>query len=151
MQKTNSLSSSYENTPQVLEILQILLSATLSLSNRVQEAHWNVKGTNFGPLHELFGEFYDFLTDSSDLLAERVVQLSGQAIANPAGGPLFGDEMTLLVSLKEATQELSEGYKAGIEASGDDEVSADVMIELGRETEKWLWKVESHTQNVTKI
>lgn len=150
MQKTST--PTYENTPQVLMASQMLLTASLSLSNRVQEAHWNVKGTSFGPLHELFGEIYDFLIDAADLIAERIVQLGGQAIANPSGGPLFGDDMTLLVSLKDALQELSEGFKAGIELSiTHDQVSGDIFIELGRETEKWLWKVEAHTQKVEQL
>ena len=143
---------SYPNTPQVIEALQMLLTATLSLSNRVQEAHWNVKGANFGPLHELFGEIYDFLTDSADLVAERIVQLGGQAIADPSGGPLFGDDMSLLLALKDALQELSGGFNAGIEMALDaDQFTSDICIELGRETEKWLWKIEAHTQKVVQI
>ena len=150
MQKTST--PSYENTPQVLVALQMLLSASLSLSNRVQEAHWNVKGTNFGPLHELFGEIYDFLTDGADLIAERIVQLGGQAVADPQGGPLFGDDMTLLVSLRDALQELADGFKAGIELSvTHDQVTGDIFIELGRETEKWLWKVTASTQKVEQL
>lgn len=142
----------YPNTPQVLEALQMLLTATLSLSNRVQEAHWNVKGTNFGPLHEAFGDIYDFLTDAADLIAERIVQLGGQAIADPCGGPLFGDDMSLLVALKDALQELSGGFNAGIEMTLDaDQFTGDILIELGRETEKWLWKTEAHTQKVVQL
>jgi len=130
----------------------MLLTASLSLSNRVQEAHWNVKGTNFSPLHEFFGEMYDFLIDAADLLAERIVQLGGQAVADPCGGPLFGDDMSLLVALKDALQELAGGFNAGIEMALDvDQFTSDIFIELGRETEKYLWKTEAQTQRVTKI
>ena len=150
--KRKTSTPSYANTPQVLEALQMLLSASLSLSNRVQEAHWNVKGVNFGPLHTLFGDIYDFLIDAADLVAERIVQLGGQAVANPCGGPLFGDDMSLLVALKDAVQELAGGFNAGIEIALDvDQFTSDICIELGRETEKWLWKIEAHTQKVVQI
>ena len=141
----------YLHTPEVQEALQMLLSASLSLSNRVQEAHWNVKGANFASLHETFGDLYEFLTDAADLLAERIVQLGGQAIADPCGGPLFGDDMSLLVALKDALQELAGGFNAGIEMAFEDQFTSDIFVELGRDTEKWLWKITATTQRVVQV
>lgn len=145
-----SLSELFPNTPAVLQALQAALTSTLSLANRTQEAHWNAKGENFGSLHELFGGFYDFLIDAADLIAERIVQLDGQAIANPAGGPMIGDEMTLLISIMEMGEGVAAQYLAGVQVSQEDPSTNDICIELAREAEKWLWKIEAHTQKIVQ-
>jgi starvation-inducible DNA-binding protein len=148
------MSEVYPTPPEVLEALQIALNGFLSLSNRTQEAHWNVKGPSFGSLHELFGGFYDFLIDGGDLIAERVVQLSGQAKAAPSGGPLFGDDVTLIKSLVDMSKDLSAELKAGMVLFNEelgDEVTGDICIELGRELEKWVWKIEAHIQQVVQV
>lgn len=145
-----SLSEMYPNTVVVVQALQAALQTSLSLSNRTQEAHWNVKGENFGPLHELFGGFYDFLIEASDLVAERIVQLDGQACACPSGEPLFGDEITLLCTIKDMAETLAGQYVTCVQISKEDPSTNDICIELARETEKWLWKIEAHTQKVVQ-
>lgn len=149
-------SQAYSNSAnsEVLECLQVALTALISLSHRAQEAHWNVKGASFGPLHELFGDFYAFLADSSDLVAERIVQLKGQAVASSCEGGLFGDEQTLLTSLMQLGTGLAEELKAGIilfNEELDDQVTGDILIEIARELDKWIWKIEAHTQKIVQV
>lgn len=40
-----------------------------------QNAHWNVEGPNFGPLHAEFGGQYEDAGGATDLIAERIRQL----------------------------------------------------------------------------
>lgn len=59
--------------------LNALVANGIVLSLAAQDAHWNVKGPAFGPLHALFGEVYSTVSGLVDRLAERVVTLGGTA------------------------------------------------------------------------
>lgn len=61
------------------EKLQALVTNGVILALAAQDAHWNVRGAAFGPLHELFGELRDATNEIVDRLAERVVTLGGTA------------------------------------------------------------------------
>lgn len=134
-------------------LLHPLVIATTALALRAREAHWNVKGPNFGPLHELFGDFYDFVNDWADTLAERIVQQGGVAIALAGydGRPMIGDEKTLISGIAFKANTLAELIHAAIPSLGDDETSKDALIEFGRDLEKWVWKIESHLQEFKKV
>lgn len=141
----------------VLAILQSLTSQTMMVAMRSHEAHWNVKGPNFGPLHELFGDFYDFANDWVDTLAERVVQLGGVALALSTPWepkPLIGDETTLLTEVAMMADALvQQTHVATVEfgKATQDESTKDILIEFTRELEKWIWKIESHLQGYQKV
>jgi starvation-inducible DNA-binding protein len=136
-----------------LAILHPLVVGSTALALRTREAHWNVKGPNFGPLHELFGDFYDFVNDWADTLAERIVQQGGVAIALAGydARPLIGDEKTLIQGIAGKANTLAELLHVAIPTLGDDESTKDVLIEYGRELEKWIWKIESHLQEFKKV
>jgi starvation-inducible DNA-binding protein len=146
-----------EGSEPVIAILQTLASQTMALSMRTHEAHWNVKGPNFGPLHELFGDFYDFTNDWVDTMAERVVQQGGvaQALSFPwEPRPVIGDETTLLTEIAMMANALvQQSHVATVELNEatQDESSKDMLIEFTRELEKWVWKIESHLQGYQKV
>lgn len=152
--KTASHAYLNSENAEVVACLQVALTALITLSHRAQEAHWNVKGPSFGPLHELFGEFYAFLADSSDVVAERIVQLMGQAVACSCDGGLFGDESMLLTTLGQLSEGLAEELKAGIilfNEELDDQITGDILIEIARELDKFIWKIQAHTQQIVQI
>jgi starvation-inducible DNA-binding protein len=139
-----------------IAILQNLTTLTTALALTTREAHWNVKGPNFGPLHELFGEFYDFVNDWSDTLAERIVQMGGVAAALTSPlqpGSTVGDETTLIKTIAAQANHLSEQIHLSSVELGqtDDESTKDALIEFNRDLEKWVWKIESHLQEFTKV
>ena len=136
-----------------LSLLHPLVSGATTLALRCREAHWNVKGPNFGPLHELFGDFYDFMNDWADTLAERVVQQGGAAWAldSYTGPGLIGDEKFLLENIAIAGNSLATIVHTTIPKLGDDETSKDVLIEFGRELEKWVWKIEAHLMEFKRL
>lgn len=144
----------FEESNAVVSMLQSLVGLTTALALRSREAHWNVKGTNFGPLHELFGDFYDFANDWADTLAERVVQQGGCAAALNGGwepGPQVGDERTLLHSNSELANRLAEQLHAATLTVDEDESTRDMLIEFNRDLEKWLWKIEANLQEFVKV
>lgn len=136
-----------------LALLHPILISTTSLALRSREAHWNVKGPNFGPLHELFGDFYDFTNDWADTLAERIVQQGGVAVALSGhdGPPFIGDEKTLIEGIAYRANVLAEAVHSSIVQIDADETTKDALIEFGRELEKWIWKIESHLQEFKKV
>ena len=59
------------------ELLNGHLALCLDVMLQTKQAHWNVKGTNFIALHELFDKINEDFEEYTDLLAERIVQLGG--------------------------------------------------------------------------
>src|SRR2546429_4926121 len=72
---------------QVGDLLNNRLAEAIDLQTQVKQAHWNVKGPQFIALHKLFDEINDAVVEYVDLLAERVVQLGGNAERPPPGAP----------------------------------------------------------------
>jgi starvation-inducible DNA-binding protein len=55
------------------------LAAAIDLHAQVKQAHWNVRGSQFIGLHELFDSIASDVEDWSDLLAERAGALGSAA------------------------------------------------------------------------
>ena len=52
--------------------LELLLSNSYALTIKTQNYHWNVVGSNFVALHQLFGDQYQELFTAIDEIAERI-------------------------------------------------------------------------------
>ena len=143
---------------QVAALLNQRLADCIDLQTQCKQAHWNVKGPNFIALHELFDEINEEVEDYVDLIAERVVQLGGVAEGTARA---IADRSTLdiyplvLTTGAEHVEQLSSALAAfgrtarmGIEEMNDleDADSADILTEISRGTDKWLWFVEAHQQ-----
>jgi len=68
-----------ENRIQVVKVLTRTLASTLDLKTQVKQAHWNVKGSDFYALHELFDSMAGELEEFVDLVAERITALGAVA------------------------------------------------------------------------
>jgi starvation-inducible DNA-binding protein len=55
--------------------LNILLANEYILYTKTLKYHWNVQGTHFGPLHDLFRTHYEQLFFIIDSIAERIASL----------------------------------------------------------------------------
>src|SRR5271155_5754070 len=64
---------------QIVSCLTPLLADAIALKLQAKQAHWNVKGENFIALHELFDKVATEVEDDADMIAERIVQLGGEA------------------------------------------------------------------------
>jgi len=144
---------------EAISLLNQRLADCIDLQTQCKQAHWNVKGPQFIALHKLFDEINEEVEDYVDLLAERIVQLGGVAegtlgvVAKRTSlidYPLTlttGDEH--VAALSDALAEFGRTARIGIEEMNElnDADSADILTEISRGTDKWLWFVEAHQQD----
>src|SRR5215831_4784659 len=64
---------------KIIDLLNDRLADAIDLQTQCKYAHWNVKGPQFIALHELFDKVNEDVEDYVDLIAERAVQLGGNA------------------------------------------------------------------------
>lgn len=57
---------------ELVQALKIVLANHYAYSLKAQNFHWNVEGSNFPQYHELFGNIYEEVYGSVDVIAERV-------------------------------------------------------------------------------
>src|SRR6266550_1071640 len=62
-----------------VDLLNRHLAAAIDLHAQVKQAHWNVRGSNFIAIHELFDKVAGEVEDYSDTIAERAAALGGTA------------------------------------------------------------------------
>ena len=143
------------------ELLNTRLADAIDLRTRVKVAHWNVKGLNFIGLHELLDDIAEAVDDYADLLGERIAQLGGIAdgVASDVAehselaafvSPAWGDQQAQIGCVASALADFVAGTRAAIKASEDagDSVTSDILIDISRGTDKWLWFIEAHVQGL---
>ena len=143
---------------EVIALLNQRLADCIDLQTQCKQAHWNVKGPSFIALHKLFDEINDSVEGYVDLIAERIVQLGGIAegtIGAVEGRSSLVDYPLTLSSGAEHVAALSDALAAfgrtarvGIEEMNEleDAGSADILTEISRGVDQWLWFVEAHQQ-----
>lgn len=134
------------------------LAGLIDLHLQAKHAHWNLKGQNFIALHELFDQIVAAVQGYADLIAERIVQLGGvaegtvQAVAKASqlnAYPIaIGDWNHHVEALSSAIAYAGEQARDGIEKTDGlgDRDTADILTEISRGLDKWLWFVEAHIQ-----
>ena len=139
-----------------INTLQGCLFDSVDLYNATRQAHWNVKGPQFGSLHTLFEGFYNALHTQSDDLAERIVQLGGTANGTTqvlAQGTRLQPYPTDLYAGMDHVRALADRYaqvaktlRDGIGQADDagDADTADLLTERSRALDKMLWMLEAH-------
>ena len=143
---------------EAIELLNQRLADCINLQLQTKQAHWNVKGPSFIALHKLFDEINAAVIEYADMIAERVVQLGGiaegtvGAVAGHSGlsdypiAKLDGPEH--VPALSDALSQFGRTARMGIEEMDEleDADSADILTEISRGVDKWLWFVEAHQQ-----
>ncbi len=143
---------------EAIALLNQRLADCIDLQTQCKQAHWNVKGSTFIALHKLFDEINEEVVEYVDLIAERIVQLGGIAegtVGAVEGRSTLPDYPLALSSGAEHVAALSDALSAfgrtariGIEEMNEleDAGSADLLTEISRGIDKWLWFVEAHQQ-----
>ena len=147
-----------ETRVEVISLLNQRLAECIDLQTQSKQAHWNVKGPTFIGLHKLFDDVNEAVEGYVDLIAERIVQLGGIAegtVGAVEGRSTLPDYPLALSSGAEHVAALSDALGAfgraariGIEEMNElkDAGSADILTEVSRGVDKWLWFVEAHQQ-----
>jgi starvation-inducible DNA-binding protein len=147
-----------ETRARAVELLNHRLADCVDLQSQCKQAHWNVKGASFIGLHKLFDEIYEAVGEYVDLIAERVVQLGGIAegtVRVAAQRSSLREYPLVLSSGQEHVAALSDvlGQFSGKAREAIDELdelgdpdSMDILTEVSRGVDQWLWFVEAHEQ-----
>lgn len=142
----------------MVDLLNARLADAIDLSLQLKQAHWNIKGTTFLMLHELFDKLHEETESSIDDLAERCVQLGGTAMGtlgavsgatSLAPYPTRPQSTTGVVkTVADALAAFGKASRAAIETAdkAGDKDTADLFTEISRGADKGLWFVESHLQ-----
>lgn len=163
IESTHALHPTKNDLPEnvradVAKLLNERLADAIDLMMQAKQAHWNVKGPSFIALHKLFDDVYEAAAEYVDLLAERAVQLGGNAHGTvrlaAANSSLdeypadLTDAAKHVDLLARAMARFGKSVRAGIEQvqSLGDADTADILTEISRGTDKYLWFVEAHQQ-----
>jgi starvation-inducible DNA-binding protein len=144
---------------QLIELLNRRLADAIDLYSQLKQAHWNVKGSDFIQLHELYDTIAAQLLEHVDAIAERATTLGGVALGTirtaatastlqeyPVDAVAGIDTLAVIADRLAA---YGSAMRAAIEKALalDDQDSADLFIEVSRAADKQLWLIEAHLQS----
>jgi len=147
---------------RLVELLNRQLAATLDLYTQTKQAHWNVKGTDFFQLHELFDLLATHVFDFIDTIAERVTALGGYAAGTArmaASNSHLPEDPREAIEGRQHLEALIERFarytaenRKALDAAqnDDDQATADLFTEIARAVDKDLWFLEAHLQSATQ-
>ena len=137
------------------KLLQQLVVDLLSLFNQYKEAHWNLSGPLYLPLHEFYQNQADYYRKQADIFAERTLSLGYsvdgryQTIAKtttipdfPAGYIADNESIKLLVDRVTVLQK--EVYKGIRETNESDPVTSNKLQDLAYDVDHNLWQLRIH-------
>jgi starvation-inducible DNA-binding protein len=141
---------------KIIKHLNQLLADSFDLQSQCKQAHWNVKGESFIALHELFDKIVAAASKSVDDIAERIMQLGGEAngtvrvaaknsrLKEYPHGIASGIEHC--EALSSALAEFSSNTVQAIEAIEEvgDPVTVDILTTIAGDIDKYVWFVEAH-------
>ncbi len=146
-----------EQRKALVDLLNARLADATDLRSQAKQAHWNVKGTDFFQLHELFDELAAALTEPIDMLAERATSLGGvaegtirqaAAASSLAEYPDVTDGKAHVDALADRYATYARALRESIDQAEEhgDMDTADLFTELSRTADKHLWFLEAHLQ-----
>ena len=140
-----------------VKALQQLTVDLLALHNIYKEAHWDLTGPLYVPLHEYFQQQADFHLQQADLFAERVLHLGAYVdgrfstiarttkLAELPDGYLT-DDHALKLLLDRVTVLQKEIYEMIGETEQSDPPTANKLQDLAYSVDKNLWQLRAHIQ-----
>jgi starvation-inducible DNA-binding protein len=145
-----------EAREQLVQLLNARLADTFDLYGQLKQAHWNVKGSDFIQLHELYDTIAASVIEFVDEIAERATALGGLALGTVrmAAATTTLDEYPLEATADRETVEVvadrlaayGAAVRGAIDAADelDDKDTADLFTAVSRSIDKHLWFVEAH-------
>ena len=147
-----------ENRTKLVDLLNARLADISDLYTQAKQAHWNVKGSDFFQLHELYDELAAALLPFIDMIAERATALGGEALGTvrmAASASTLKEFPRDAYASMDSVDALADRYAMmalNLRESADqaeqleDMDTNDLLIEVSREMDKQLWFLEAHLQ-----
>ena len=147
-----------ENRTKLVDLLNDRLADISDLYTQAKQAHWNVKGSDFFQLHELYDELAAALLPFIDMIAERATALGGEALGTvrmAASASTLKEFPRDAYASMDSVDALADRYAMmalNLRESADraeqleDMDTNDLLIEVSREMDKQLWFLEAHLQ-----
>jgi starvation-inducible DNA-binding protein len=142
-------------TAEQAEVLQATLVELIDLSLQAKQAHWNVVGPAFKPVHEFLDEMVAEYREWYDVVAERLTAVGGEPDGRSAtiagntplpplpAGPI--DDQAALAAFDERVTLVAADVRARVDRIRDiDPATQDVLIEILRGLEKQRWMLRAH-------
>ncbi len=143
---------------RVADALNLVLADSYALMGLTHQAHWNVEGSDFFPLHKAFEEQYENLFEAVDEIAERVrgldvfaagglARLAKMAEMDEFTAPLPQKDFVagLTVAHEKLLQDAFQAREAAAQA--DDLESQDLMIKRITWHQKTTWMLKSYLKH----
>jgi starvation-inducible DNA-binding protein len=134
--------------------LQRSLIELIDISLQGKQAHWNVVGPAFRPVHQQLDEIVDAVRLAADEVAERIATLGGvpdgraQALAEARpfepfpGGNVQAEQV--VDAMIERLDDLNSRLHGRIQRLGDsDPISQGILIEAATQLEKQTWMLRA--------
>jgi starvation-inducible DNA-binding protein len=148
---------------KIIELLNERMANILDLHYQTLLAHWNVRGRNFIALHRFFDEFAgsNGADNWCDWVAERIGQLGGvvrTTIPYIAAHTALPEYPTDVVRADDHVRHLAGLVSmiivqfrdaARTAQAAQDSVTADILLQVQRSAEKYLWLIEAHFEPTT--
>jgi starvation-inducible DNA-binding protein len=140
---------------QLVELLNKNLANMQVLYVKLHNYHWNVKGINFKPIHEMTEAYYNYFAEQYDEVAERIVQLGGKPFATLQGylknasiteeNKNEFDAKTVLSSVLSDFEQLNKNFKEISVAAGklSDVPTANIADDNVSWLEKEIWMIKA--------
>jgi len=160
----NSVTDRVHSGPQAgdlrnsIQALQQALTELQQLQLQTKQAHWNVSGTLFYPLHELLQEHYEGVAKYADEVAERLqsVGVSSDGRANtiirtsriPEFPDGFVDDGKVIQWFAQYYRVTSDELGQGIKATNDtDPTTGNLLQEVQHAIDKYQWQMRAMIQS----
>jgi starvation-inducible DNA-binding protein len=148
-----------DSRQKLVDLLNRQLADTTDLFTQLKYAHWNVKGSDFIQLHELFDQVAGDVLGFADLIAERATTLGGTAngtARQAAATSTLAEYPTKVIDGMESVRAVADrvadyaaSTRRAMEESEDlgDTSTNDLFTEVSRQVDKDLWFLEAHLQS----
>jgi starvation-inducible DNA-binding protein len=140
----------------VAKALQGALVDLIDVALTAKQAHWNITGRHFRPLHEQLDEVVDIVREHSDSVAERAVAMGispdgrPSTVAESTGPPRlesgFLDQDKVITTFTDILGQSVQRFRERIaETENADLVTQSLLIEITADLEKhhWMFRVQS--------
>jgi starvation-inducible DNA-binding protein len=146
-----------EGYSKAVGALQHALVELQQLQLQTKQAHWNVSGTLFHPLHIMLQEYYEGLYKYADEVAERLLAIGssvdGRAntIVRTSGVPEipggFLDDARVIVWSTDAYMKVGDEIRAGvIDTNEPDPTTSNLLQDVELGVDKYQWQMRVHVQ-----